>query len=175
MSQKDTKGDKNVIPAEAGIQIKGNGFPLTTCGNDGLRLGFTLIEVMIVLFIIGILTALIAPRLIGRTDDARVSQAKVQIKNFDTALKLYKMDNGFYPSTAQGLEALIIKPSAGQVPKNYRAGGYLDKKKMPADPWGNQYAYISPGTQGDYDIISYGADGAPGGEGYNADISNWDL
>ncbi len=85
------------------------------------------------------------------------------------------MDNGFYPSTEQGLDALIRMPSTGQVPKNYRSGGYLDKKKMPADPWGNQYVYISPGMQGDYDIVSYGADGTPGGEGYNADISNWDL
>jgi general secretion pathway protein G len=85
------------------------------------------------------------------------------------------MDNGFYPSTEQGLEALIEKPTTGRIPKNYREGGYLEKKKITPDPWGNPYIYISPGTQGDYDIISYGADGVPGGEGFDADITNWDL
>jgi len=139
------------------------------------RAGFTLIEVMIVIFILSLIAALIAPRLIGRTDDARVAQAKIQIKNFDTALKLFKMDNGFYPSTEQGLEAIIIKPTVGQIPKNYREGGYLEKKKIPLDPWGNPYVYISPGTQGAYDIISYGADGLPGGEQYSADITNWEI
>lgn len=137
--------------------------------------GFTLIEILIVLFILSILAAIIAPRLIGRTDDARVAEAKVQIKNFDTALKLFKMDTGFYPSTEQGLEALIIKPVTGQIPKNYKEGGYLEKNKVPADPWGNPYVYVSPGAQGEYDIISYGADGTPGGEGYDADITNWDM
>lgn len=137
--------------------------------------GFTLIEVMVVLFILAILAAIIAPRLIGRTDDARVVEAKVQIRNFETALKLFKIDNGFYPSTEQGLEALVKKPSTGRIPENYREGGYLEKKKIPLDPWKNPYIYISPGTQGDYDIISYGADGLPGGEGYDADITNRDL
>ncbi|MBI5050374.1 MAG: type II secretion system major pseudopilin GspG [Nitrospirae bacterium] len=130
---------------------------------------------MIVIFILSILAAIIAPRLIGRTDDARVAEAKVQIKNFDTALKLFKMDNGFYPSTEQGLEALITKPVTGQIPKNYKEGGYLEKNKVPADPWGNPYVYVSPGAQGDYDIISYGADNKPGGEKYDADITNWEL
>jgi general secretion pathway protein G len=137
--------------------------------------GFTLIELMVVIVILGILAAIIAPRLVGRTDDARVTQAKIQIKNFETALKLFKMDNGFYPSTEQGLEALIRKPTIGRIPKNYREGGYLEKKKLTPDPWGNPYIYISPGANGDYDIISYGADGKPGGEGYDADITNWDL
>lgn len=136
--------------------------------------GFTLIEIMVVVFIIGILLALVAPKLIGRTDDARVVEAKAQIKNFDTALKLYKMDTGYYPSTEQGLESLISKPSTGELPQNYREGGYLEKKNIPADPWGNPYVYISPGLEGDYDIVSYGADRAPGGEGYDADITNWD-
>jgi general secretion pathway protein G len=139
------------------------------------RSGFTLIEIMVVLFILAILAAIVAPRLVGRTDDARVAQAKVQIKNFDTALKLFKMDNAFYPSTEQGLEALINEPATGRIPKNYKEGGYLDKKKIVLDPWGNDYVYISPGIQGDYDIISYGADEIPGGEGYDADITNWDL
>jgi general secretion pathway protein G len=137
--------------------------------------GFTLIELMVVIVILGILAAIIAPRLVGRTDDARVTQAKIQIKNFETALKLFKMDNGFYPSTEQGLEALITKPTIGRIPKNYREGGYLEKKKLTPDPWGNPYIYISPGSNGDYDIICYGADGKPGGEGYDADITNWDL
>jgi len=137
--------------------------------------GFTLIEIMVVLFILAILTAIIAPRLIGRTDDARVAQAKIQIRNFETAIKLFKMDNGFYPSTEQGLEALISKPATGRIPQNYKEGGYLEQRKVSPDPWGNPYVYISPGTQGEYDIVSYGADGAPGGEGYDADITNWNL
>jgi len=137
--------------------------------------GFTLIELMVVIVILGILAAIIAPRLVGRTDDARVTQAKIQIKNFETALKLFKMDNGFYPSTEQGLEALIRKPTIGRIPKHYREGGYLEKRKLTPDPWGNPYVYICPGANGDYDIISYGADGKPGGEGYDADITNWDL
>jgi general secretion pathway protein G len=137
-------------------------------------LGFTLIEVMVVVIILGILAAIIAPRLVGRTDDARVTQALVQIKNFETALKLFKMDNGFYPSTEQGLNALVEKPSTGRIPGNYRKGAYLEKKTIVVDPWGNEYAYISPGAEGDYDIISFGADGEPGGEGYDRDITNWD-
>lgn len=139
------------------------------------RSGFTLIEIMVVVFIIGILLAIVAPKLIGRTDDARVVEAKAQIKNFDTALKLYKMDSGFYPSTEQGLESLIAPPVTGRIPGNYRDGGYLEKNRLVTDPWGNPYIYISPGTQGEYDILSYGADGQPGGEKYDADISNWDT
>ena len=148
---------------------------ITPAYRTGRRYGFTLIEIMIVIFILSILAAIIAPKLIGRTDDARVAEARLQIKNFETALKLFKMDNGFYPSTEQGLAALIAKPETGQTPMNYKEGGYLEKKKLPLDSWGNPYVYISPGAQGDYDIISYGADGRPGGEKYDADITNWDL
>ena len=137
--------------------------------------GFTLIELMVVIVILGILAAVIAPRIIGRTDEARVTEAKVQIKNLETALKLYKLDSGLYPTTEQGLEALVEKPAAGVIPRNWRQGGYLEKKSIPKDPWGNPYLYISPGLGGDIDIISYGADGVRGGEGINRDLENWNL
>lgn len=131
-----------------------------------------MIEIMVVVIIIGILAALVAPRLMHRADDARVTKAEIQIMNFETALKMFNMDNGFYPSTDQGLSALISPPRSGKIPENFRSDGYLGKMKLKADPWSNEYIYIYPGTQGDYDIISYGADGQPGGEGYNADIIN---
>lgn len=137
--------------------------------------GFTLIEIMVVIVILGLLAAIIAPRIIGRVDEAKVTEAKVQISSMETALKLYRLDNGRYPSTEQGLEALITKPTTGIIPKKWRKGGYLEKKKVPADPWGNPYIYASPGLHGDYDIITYGADGVRGGEGFDADIASWDL
>lgn len=137
--------------------------------------GFTLLELIVVVFILSLLVTIVAPRIIGRTDDARVAEAKVQIKNFETALKLFKMDNGFYPDTQQGLESLTEIPATGRIPKKYRPGGYLEQKKIPLDPWGNQYVYISPGMQGDFDIMSYGADEQEGGEGKDADIKSWDL
>ena len=136
--------------------------------------GFSLIEIMVVMIIIGILAALVAPRLIQRADEAKVTEARIQIKNFETALRLYKMDNGFYPSTDQGLSALIAPPLSGEIPENFREGGYLEKRAVPSDPWGNPYVYISPGEYSDYDIISLGADGNPGGEKYAADITNLD-
>jgi len=137
--------------------------------------GFTLIELMVVMIILGVLAALVAPRLLGKADKAKVTEAKIQIKNFETALRLFKMDNGFYPSTEQGLEALISPPEEGQIPENYKENGYLEKKVIVLDPWGNEYVYISPGELGDYDIVSYGADGIPEGEDLNADIINWDY
>jgi general secretion pathway protein G len=137
--------------------------------------GFTLLEIIVVVFILSLLVAIVAPKIIGRTDDARIAEAKVQIKNFETALKLFKLDNGFYPATEQGLDALIEIPTTGQIPQKYREGGYLEQKKIPLDPWSNPYVYISPGIYGDFDIFSYGADGKEGGEGKDADIKSWDM
>ncbi|WP_298268600.1 type II secretion system major pseudopilin GspG [Geobacter sp.] len=137
--------------------------------------GFTLIEIMVVIAILALLAALVAPRLIGRSEDAKITDAKVQIKNLETALKLYKLDNGVYPSTEQGLAALVAKPTVGVIPKNYREEGYVESKKVPQDPWGNDFVYLSPGEHGDYDLCSYGADGVKGGEGKNADIESWNL
>ena len=137
--------------------------------------GFTLLEIIVVVFILSLLAAIVAPRIIGRTDDARIEATKVQIKNLETALKLFKMDNGFYPDTQQGLEALVEKPASGRMPQNYKEEGYLEQRKIPLDPWGNPYVYVSPGLNGDYDILSYGADGKEGGESKNADIKSWDM
>lgn len=137
--------------------------------------GFTLLEIIVVVFILSILAAIVAPKIIGRTDDARIAEAKVQIKNFETALKLFKLDNGFYPTTEQGLEALIEQPMTGKIPLKYREGGYLEQKTIPLDPWDNPYLYISPGVYGDFDLLCYGADGREGGEGKDADIQNWNM
>jgi len=137
--------------------------------------GFTLLEIIVVVFILSLLVTIVAPRIIGRTDDARVTGAKIQIRNFETALKLFKLDNGFYPDTQEGLDALIEKPATGRIPQKYKEGGYLEQKKISPDPWGNPYLYVSPGLHGDFDIISYGGDGKEGGEGTDADIKNWDL
>jgi len=133
------------------------------------------LEILVVVFILALLAAVVAPRIVGRTDDARIAEAKVQIRNFETGLKLFKLDNGFYPSTEQGLEALIEKPTTGRIPPNYREGGYLEQHRIPKDPWGNPYIYVCPGLHGDFDLLSYGADGREGGEGKDADIANWSL
>ncbi len=135
--------------------------------------GFTLIEVMVVITILAILAALVVPKFVGQADDARIVAAKVQIKNIEGGLALYKLDNGIYPSTDQGLDALVQQPTIGEIPTHWRAGGYLPK--VPLDPWSHKYVYFSPGTHGDYDLLSYGADGESGGEGKNADIENWSL
>jgi general secretion pathway protein G len=135
--------------------------------------GFTLIEIMVVIIILGLLVAIVAPKILGRTDDARVTAAKLQIRQLEEALHLYKLDNGVYPSTEQGLDALVNKPSVGEAPMHWREGGYT--QKIPQDPWTHSYLYISPGAHGDYDLSSYGADGEPGGEGKNADIESWNI
>jgi general secretion pathway protein G len=137
--------------------------------------GFTLIEIIVVVFILSLLASIVVPKVIERLDDAKITDAKVQIRNLETALKFFNIDNGFYPDTQQGLEALVEKPSTGRIPQKYRERGYLEQKKIPLDPWGNSYLYISPGLNGDYDLMSYGADGKEGGEGKDADIKSWDM
>lgn len=137
--------------------------------------GFTLIELMVVIIILGILAGLIVPRIMGRPEEARRMKARVQIESMETALKLYKLDNGNYPTTEQGLQALVEAPAVGQLPRAWREGGYLEKGKVPKDPWGNEYVYLYPGIHADLDLISYGADGEPGGEGNDEDINNWEL
>jgi len=139
------------------------------------RRGFTLIELMVVLVILGVLAGLIVPRIMGRPEEARRMKAKVQMQSLETALKLYSIDNGSYPTTEQGLQALVEAPSSGLLPGAWREGGYLEKGRVPKDPWNNEYVYLSPGLYGDFDITSYGADGAPGGEGKNEDINNWEI
>ncbi|WP_104098366.1 type II secretion system major pseudopilin GspG [Stutzerimonas kunmingensis] len=135
--------------------------------------GFTLIEIMVVVVILGILAALVVPQVMSRPDQAKVTVAKGDIKAVAAALDMYKLDNFAYPSTQQGLEALVKKPSGSPQPKNWNRDGYL--KRLPKDPWGNDYQYLSPGTQGQFDLYSFGADGKPGGSDLNADIGNWDL
>jgi general secretion pathway protein G len=134
--------------------------------------GFTLIEIMVVIVILGLLAALVVPKLVGRTEEAKRTQTRIQIKNIQQAMELFKLDNGFFPSTDQGLEALVRMPEAGRIAKNYRKGGYLER--VPKDPWGNPFVYVSPGQNADYDISSYGADGVPGGEAEDADVNSWD-
>ena len=136
---------------------------------------FTLLELMVVVVILGILAAFIVPRISKRPEDARVTKAKIEISNLEQALELYYLDNSVYPSTDQGLRALIEMPDSGDVPENWKAGGYLAKSKLPKDPWGNEYVYAAPGTHNeDYDLYSLGKDGVEGGEGYDSDITNWE-
>ncbi|ABM63135.1 type II secretion system major pseudopilin GspG [Halorhodospira halophila] len=133
--------------------------------------GFTLIEIMVVVVILGILAGIVVPRIMDRPDSARVEAAKQDIRAIESALNLYRLDNNRYPSTDQGLEALVEEPSGDPEPQNWQ--GYLDS--VPTDPWGNEYQYMNPGEHGDIDIYSLGADGSPGGEGVDAEIGNWDV
>ena len=133
--------------------------------------GFTLIEIMVVIAIIGILATMIIPRIMGRPDEARATAAKHDVGTLVQSLKIYRLDIGRYPTSEQGLTALVEKPSANRVPQNWKAGGYLDS--LPKDPWGNPYQYLAPGVHGEVDLFSYGADGQPGGTGNDADIGSW--
>lgn len=133
--------------------------------------GFSLIEIMVVLIIIGMITAGVATNFLGKADDAKLKQVKVDFVNIENALDLYKLDNYRYPTNDQGLRALVEKPSSDPVPRQWQTGGYL--KGMPLDPWGNTYVYIEPGEKGPYDLYSLGADGRTGGEGFDADLFNW--
>ena len=138
-----------------------------------LRRGFTLLEVMVVVVILGILAALVVPKILSRPDDARVIAAKQDIASLMEALKLYRLDNQRYPSTEQGLQALVVRPASAPLAANWKAGGYVER--VPRDPWGNPYHYLNPGVRGELDVFSMGADGAPGGEGNDADIGSWNL
>lgn len=138
-----------------------------------LQRGFTLIEIMVVVVILGILAAVVVPKIISRPDDARIAKAKQDIRVLESSLNLYKLDNFYFPSTQQGLEALVAPPQGEPAAKNWKAGGYL--QKMPSDPWGNAYQYLQPGTKGEIDLFSLGSDNKPGGEGAAADIGNWDI
>ena len=135
--------------------------------------GFTLIEIMVVVVIMGILAALVVPRLMNRADDARVTAARQDISSLMQALKLYRLDNQRYPTSEQGLQALVTKPQSGPPANGWKSGGYIDK--LPNDPWGNPYQFLSPGVKGEIDVFSLGADGQPGGSGNDADVGSWDL
>ena len=134
---------------------------------------FTLIEVMIVVVILGILAAVVIPKILDRPDQARVVAAGADIRVIMQQLKIYRLDNTFYPSTDQGLQALTVKPTTNPIPQNWKQGGYLER--LPNDPWGRPYQYLNPGIKGEIDVFSLGADGQPGGEGPNADIGSWGL
>ncbi len=137
--------------------------------------GFSFIELMVVVIILGILATYIAPRFMDKADDAKMVKARVDIAAIETSLKMYKLDNDQYPTTEQGLLALIEKPSSEPVPLNWNEKGYFEKKRVPKDPWSKEYLYFSPGINGDYDILSYGSDGVPGGTGKNKDINSWEI
>ncbi|MHB0776775.1 type II secretion system major pseudopilin GspG [Halomonas sp. WWR20] len=143
-----------------------------SCSSRRQR-GFTLLEIMVVIFIIGLLVAIVAPNVLSNQDDAMQQKARADLSTLEQALDMYRMDNYRYPSTRQGLLALVEAPSQEPLPKNYREEGYI--RRLPSDPWGNEYQYRSPGENGSVDIFSLGADGAPGGEGPDADIGNWML
>ena len=135
--------------------------------------GFTLIELMVVLVILGVLAAMIAPKIMDRPDEARIVAARQDIATVIQALKMYRLDNIHYPTTEQGLQALVTKPAISPIPENWKSGGYLEK--LPKDPWGHAYVYLNPGRHGDIDVISLGTDGESGGEGKDADIGSWML
>ena len=136
------------------------------------RTGFTMIEMLVVVVILGLLATLVVPKVVGQGEEAKKTATMVQIKEIEQALDMFKLDNGFYPSTEQGLDALVQKPSMTPEPRKYREGGYM--KKVPVDPWGGLFVYRSPGEHGEYDLFCTGTDGQEGGEGKGKDITNWD-
>ena len=135
--------------------------------------GFTLLEIMVVVVILGILATLVVPKIISRPDEARVIAGRHDIASLMQALKLYRLDNQRYPSTEQGLPALVTRPETAPLPGNWKSGGYVER--LPLDPWGHPYQYLNPGVHGEIDVFSFGADGIPGGEANDADIGSWDL
>ena len=135
--------------------------------------GFTLIEIMVVIVILGILAALVVPRVLDRPDEARVVAARNDVAAIAQALKLYRLDNQRYPTTEQGLAALVSRPTLAPVPPNWKPNGYLER--LPKDPWGHPYQYLNPGLRGEIDVFSFGADGQPGGTGIDAEVGSWDL
>ena len=141
--------------------------------SSKLNEGFTLLEVMVVVVILGILAALVVPKIISRPDEARVLAAKQDVANLMQALKLYRLDNQRYPVTEQGLQALVAQPTTAPLAPNWKTGGYVER--LPKDPWGNPYQFLNPGVNGEIDVFSFGADGALGGEGNDADIGSWML
>lgn len=144
--------------------------------NKAASGGFSLLELMIVIVILALLATALVPNLMDRPDEARVTKAKMDIRQIEFALKLYKLDNGNFPTTDQGLKALIMKPDTKPEPRNYRSGGYLESSDTPKDPWGNEFIYRAPGDSGrNYDIISLGSDGEEGGEGFAQDINSWEI
>lgn len=143
--------------------------------SGGCHRGFTLLEILIVITILGVLASLVAVKIMDRPGQARIMKARLDIQTLENALKLFRLDNSFYPSTEQGLRALVEPPSTGRIPEHWRKGGYIEKNQVPKDPWGNGYLYLSPGVHNeDFDLWSYGADGEEGGEGENRDITNWE-
>ena len=155
------------------ISLRSPQFPRAR--RSWLARGFTLIEIMVVITILGVLAALIVPRVVGRTDDAKIAAAKQDIASIMQALKLYRLDNGRYPTTEQGLQALIAKPTAEPVPSNWKQGGYIERSSVPVDPWGEPYKYLNPGIHSEIDVFTLGRDKANGGEGPDGDIGSWSL
>ena len=142
------------------------------CSGDS---GFTLIELLVVIVILGLLASIVGPKILNRADDAKFTKAISDIQGLSTALSMYKLDNGIYPDTEQGLQALIESPASGTLPKKWRKGGYLQIRKIQKDPWNNDYVYICPGAHGDFDISAYGGDGMAGGEDNNRDVNSWET
>lgn len=145
---------------------------LKTAPDKSRQAGFTLMELLVVIAILGILAGLVVPRIMEEPDKARVVKTRMQMESIATALHQYRLDNGVYPDSSQGLRALVEKPSSGRIPRNYPQRGYMDV--MPEDAWGNEFIYVAPGRHGDFDLTSLGSDGMPGGEGVDTDINNWD-